>query len=339
MSSSEHIEILRQGPRVWNAWRAENPSVVPSLNGISLSISDRQMGPINGGPINLSHASLCDATLYFATLSGADLRGADLTNADLRGARLEGVDLTGAELLGAQLDNADFAQASLKATNLCGASLADARNLTAEQIEEAEGDADTVLPPDLERPFVWTVGAGVQRLPGQAPAPLAPEKTDEDRPSPMGGGGFITAEAQPSPASFEPQPQREEISQPVEAKPAPPKPARPMLEKLGFKKQKIDKPARDEPARDKPAVEKPQQEHASAQPRKFVVPGTIPSANGMPDRQRSFASPASPTRTGAPEPLSPRPSPAPIETPPANADDGEDRHITWLVGGPRRVGR
>jgi len=88
MTIPEHMEILRRGPRVWNAWRAENPSIVPDLAGIALSIGDRQMGPINGGPINLSRALLNEAALYYATLTGADMRGADLTNADLRGARL-----------------------------------------------------------------------------------------------------------------------------------------------------------------------------------------------------------------------------------------------------------
>lgn len=158
MTIPEHVEILRRGPRTWNAWRAENPSIVPDLSGIALSIGDRQMGPINGGPINLSRALMSDAAFYYATLTGADMRGSDLTNADLRGARLEEVDLTGADLAGAQLDGAALRGAVLTATNLCGASLADAQGLTSEQIGEAEGDLGTVLPSDMARPPVWSVG-------------------------------------------------------------------------------------------------------------------------------------------------------------------------------------
>ncbi|MCK4276407.1 MAG: pentapeptide repeat-containing protein, partial [Phycisphaerae bacterium] len=85
---SEHIEVLRCGPRSWNEWRGENPSIVPNLVGLALSIGDRQMGPINGGPINLAHARLRHAFLRFATLTGADLVGADLADTDLREARL-----------------------------------------------------------------------------------------------------------------------------------------------------------------------------------------------------------------------------------------------------------
>lgn len=156
-ADSEHIELLRRGPRAWNEWRALNPSIVPNLVGISLSIGDRQLGPINGGPIDLSHARLRHAFLRFATLTGANLQGADLADADLREARLEGANLSGADLSDAMLDRADFAGASLAGANLCGASLTEARNLTKAQLHEAEGDASTVLPAHLERPLIWTV--------------------------------------------------------------------------------------------------------------------------------------------------------------------------------------
>ena len=175
MTIPEHIEILRRGPRVWNAWRDENPSIVPDLAGVALSIGDRQLGPINGGPINLSRALLAEATLYFATLTGADMRGSDLKNADLRGARLEGVDLTGADLAGAQLDGASLSGAVLKAANLSDASLADIIDLTADQIGEAQGNLVTVLPPELERPAVWTVGQEVLHI---QTAPVKAPKSD-----------------------------------------------------------------------------------------------------------------------------------------------------------------
>ena len=157
-ADSEHIELLRCGPRPWNEWRAYNSDVTPNLVGISLSIGDRQFGPINGGPINLSYARLRHAVLRYATLTGANLQGADLADTDLRDARLERADLSGADLSEALLERADFAGANLSGTNLCGASLADARNLTKAQLHEAEGDMRTVLPAHLERPLIWTVG-------------------------------------------------------------------------------------------------------------------------------------------------------------------------------------
>jgi len=277
MTIQEHVDILRRGPRTWNAWRVENPSIVPDLAGISLSIGDRQMGPMNGGPINLSRTQMTEAALYFATLTGADLRGSDLTNADLRGARLEGVDLTGADLAGAQLDGASLAGAVLKATNLCGACLADVRGLTTDQIDEAEGDLGTVLPYDLERPPVWTVGQGVLHI-----------QTAHD----VG----------------------EEMSRDV------------AVETIAEQIQTTASPEEPSPA----------------------------GRHIEPDVERHTASPDAPVEPEpAPEPYVPQPqphTPEPSERPLSMRSNGHDagqsaegqddnKHVSWLVGGPRRVGR
>lgn len=166
---SKHVEALRRGPRSWNAWRAQNPSLTPNLAGIALSAGERQMGPISGGPINFSFSRLRGASLRFATLSGANLEMADLSDADLCDARLDGADLSGADLCDALLERADFAGARLGGANLAGASLKEARNLTQGQIDEAFGDALTRLPPHLSRPEGWGGGAcqAVSALPAR----------------------------------------------------------------------------------------------------------------------------------------------------------------------------
>jgi hypothetical protein len=158
-SESNHVEALRRGPRSWNQWRAQNPSTTPNLTGIALSASERQMGPINGGPMNFSFTRLRHASLRFATLTRANLEMADLSEADLSDARLDGANLSGADLCGALCERADFADARLGGANLAAANLKDARNLTQAQIDEALGDALTVLPAHLERPAGWGGGA------------------------------------------------------------------------------------------------------------------------------------------------------------------------------------
>lgn len=186
-ANSEHVEILRRGPRPWNEWRAQAPSIVPNLVGVSLSVGDRQLGPINGGPIDLAHARLAHAFLQYATLTGANLEHADLTGVDLRGSRLEGANLTGADLRGAFLDAADFAGANFSGANIRGVNLAQVRNLTKAQLHEAEGDATTLLPDHLERPLIWTVGQVIDMPETQATeaqirvAKPAPIKVDEAR--------------------------------------------------------------------------------------------------------------------------------------------------------------
>ena len=174
-SESHHVEVLRRGPRTWNLWRAQNPHITPNLIGITLSVAERQVGPINGGPINLAEARLRHASLRFATLTNADLTGADLSDTDLREARLIGANLSGANLSVALVDQADFAGACLAGANLSGTSLLEVRNITQGQIDEAAGDLLTLLPPHLSRPRAWTgtvshAAAGPQSRP-------APEAT------------------------------------------------------------------------------------------------------------------------------------------------------------------
>ena len=155
MSNPSHVDALRAGPRVWNSWRQKNPSVVPILNDLNVSISERQFGRVQGGPIDLSLAELRRALLDQATLTEANLTGAILTDADLSDARLENSDLRGANLSGASLAYATLSGARLDGANLCGADLRLAQGLTQAQIERAFGDRRTALPSNLTIPIVW----------------------------------------------------------------------------------------------------------------------------------------------------------------------------------------
>ena len=79
MANEEHVEILKQGAKVWNKWREKNRDVSPDL---------------------------FRANLTKARLSGTDLSGAILMRTNLRGAILRGVDLNGANLIRADLRGA-----------------------------------------------------------------------------------------------------------------------------------------------------------------------------------------------------------------------------------------
>jgi len=148
-----HIEILRRGPRAWNAWREKHPSQNPILDYAALGLGERQFGPINGGPINLASASLRGAVLRSSTLSKADLEAADLFEADLAYARLDGANLAGANLGCAILDYADLCGALLSNTNLTGASLLHVQNLTQSQINLSICDPTTKFPAHLVHPI------------------------------------------------------------------------------------------------------------------------------------------------------------------------------------------
>jgi uncharacterized protein YjbI with pentapeptide repeats len=87
---------------------------------------------------------------------GADLIGADLRETDLRGANLRGASLIGANLSGVSLHLADLTGADLRAADLSGADLSESIFVTQSQLDAANGDAATKVPPSLARPAHWS---------------------------------------------------------------------------------------------------------------------------------------------------------------------------------------
>jgi uncharacterized protein YjbI with pentapeptide repeats len=90
-----------------------------------------------------------------ANRAGADLAGARLAGARLRGATLRGACLIGADLTGADLRAADFAGADLRDADLSGADLTGSIFLVQSQLDAANGDGRTKLPPARTRPAHW----------------------------------------------------------------------------------------------------------------------------------------------------------------------------------------
>jgi uncharacterized protein YjbI with pentapeptide repeats len=89
----------------------------------------------------LQGANLSQARLRGAILSHANLSAANLSAAKLQGARLLEADLLGTDLLGAALQNADLSKT---------------KGATQEQIEQAVGDDETIVPEGLRTPSAWT---------------------------------------------------------------------------------------------------------------------------------------------------------------------------------------
>jgi uncharacterized protein YjbI with pentapeptide repeats len=91
------------------------------------------------------------------------LMGAFIRRTDLTDANLEGADLSRADMSNAVARRANFKNAKLWKTILRGTNLADARNLTVQQLAEAIIDETTVLPEYIDRVAVIqaqrTVGA------------------------------------------------------------------------------------------------------------------------------------------------------------------------------------
>jgi hypothetical protein len=169
MANAEHLDLLRQGVDVWNAWRAKQPAIFASdLSESCLESADLRsanlfkanLGGANLNYANLSHANLTGANLARVHAVGlrvvlpdettaylgarfvdADLRGADLTEADLTGADLSGARLSGANLSGANLAFGNLRRAELVGTNLVDAVLTGCRvyGISAWNVKLSEG--------------------------------------------------------------------------------------------------------------------------------------------------------------------------------------------------------
>lgn len=127
MANLEHVDILKQGVKVWNTWREKQSDILqPDLSGVRLSeaylsgsyLSGSYLGKTylsgaNLSRVNLRGADLWKVDLEKANLSGADLNGANLWRANLSGANLSGANLSGANLTKTTMTNADLTGCSV----------------------------------------------------------------------------------------------------------------------------------------------------------------------------------------------------------------------------------
>ena len=110
MAKEELFNILRQGAKVWNKWREENPDVQLDFRGANLTRKTFNDVHARAATIGIRLPTgpfpLIEANLSKVDLRGANLRGADLTETNLRGADLTGAKLCYAHLVGTKLENA-----------------------------------------------------------------------------------------------------------------------------------------------------------------------------------------------------------------------------------------
>ncbi|HEY3936467.1 MAG TPA: pentapeptide repeat-containing protein [Bryobacteraceae bacterium] len=122
MADPLHLKNLAHSREFWNAWRRENPTIVPDLEGIT-----RGEGDLPGTPWGESffHPAVEGEGSSDIAPEVLDLRGARLLGADLKSADLRNVCLAGADLRGAHLDKALLASVDLQGAVLVEASLTD----------------------------------------------------------------------------------------------------------------------------------------------------------------------------------------------------------------------
>jgi uncharacterized protein YjbI with pentapeptide repeats len=181
VANPEHLELLKQGVEIWNAWRKEEPSIRPVLIEADLVGWDLSHANLSGA--NLKKANLGKAILRGADLSEADLSEADLSEADLseradlsetnwdlnwstrlsrailskanlRGANLRGANFEFADLSGTMLEKANLSRATLNRASLLGGNLTGA-SLVKADLREANLRTATLVGANLSRAILF----------------------------------------------------------------------------------------------------------------------------------------------------------------------------------------
>lgn len=125
MANPEHLNILKQGVKIWNRWRGENPDAAPDLRGSDLEGADLQKANLD--KTDLRHALLRNAQMTGAKLTGAKFRGANLDGADLQNADLTEANFRRAEVRNVNLSGSDLADADFRHADLQGTSFNNVR--------------------------------------------------------------------------------------------------------------------------------------------------------------------------------------------------------------------
>jgi Pentapeptide repeats (8 copies) len=134
VANPKHLELLKQGPERWNAWRLKGTPTWENRPDLSEAyLVGKNLEGVDLSGSNLRNTTILRTDLHGANLKGSNLRdaillkinltGANLSETDLRGAILSGAILQDANLRGANLIEANFREADLRGADLTGADL------------------------------------------------------------------------------------------------------------------------------------------------------------------------------------------------------------------------
>ncbi len=126
MANPDHSAKLIEGVESWNAWRDQNPDIVPDLSGIYLvktNLNQANFYKTNLQDANLSEAHLRDTIFKESNLSGADLSDTNLSDADLSCADMRKTNLSGASLFRVNLRQSNLSEAKLDKASIVEAHL------------------------------------------------------------------------------------------------------------------------------------------------------------------------------------------------------------------------
>jgi uncharacterized protein YjbI with pentapeptide repeats len=147
MANKKHLDLMKQGGKIWNRWRETSGEKEPDLSGANLRGAD--LRNVDSSWVNLMEANLQEAKLAWANLRRANLRKANLRQAILREANLSWSNLSWANLREAYLRRANLRKADLSWANLKEANLREA-DLRETDLHEADLRSANLRDTDLK---------------------------------------------------------------------------------------------------------------------------------------------------------------------------------------------
>ncbi|HKO36405.1 MAG TPA: toll/interleukin-1 receptor domain-containing protein [Pyrinomonadaceae bacterium] len=116
MADEEHVEMLKRGVLAWNTWRAENPRLVPDLDGVNLGSDFPVLHVLDLRGIDFHSVTMRKGYLHDVDLTWADMRYSNLWQANARSCRFDECDFSFARVDYARFDDASFRRAAFEWT-------------------------------------------------------------------------------------------------------------------------------------------------------------------------------------------------------------------------------
>jgi len=180
VANEEHLKILKQGAKVWNRWREDNPEIIPDIS--ETELKDLNLEGANLVSTNLTKALITecifnnavfnDAVLYHATflnvqLVEADLRWSELDYTNFTYSNLEKVVLVDAYVFDTKFYDVSFKDTNFSYANMGQASFNDVDLSLAKGLESISHSApstigiDTLYKSAGKIPEIFLRGCGV----------------------------------------------------------------------------------------------------------------------------------------------------------------------------------
>lgn len=154
MAKREHLKILKQGVKIWNRWREDNPEITPDLSRTEINDLDLEGANLNSANFTNSSISLCEfshAILTEATMERTIFDTVEFVEADLSKSMLNVM-----EFAGGSLEKAILKDARILNTIFCDINLKDTDFSRASMMETSFINVDLSLVKGLESVTHWS---------------------------------------------------------------------------------------------------------------------------------------------------------------------------------------